>query len=140
MELTHEHLALHALVSWGVDPESAFVAIEEGRLIPEHFHDHELRLVVEIVVGMVTAGEVPAPEAVVAALVAQGIDHAHAVDLVTQPGAFEATGCRLDGLAHWLTEVKRDHMRRLLVAAGFSLETRGGIERAREKLLEVVAA
>jgi hypothetical protein len=139
MTMTHERLAGHAAWSFAAHYEDLFDAIEADRWIPEHFTDPELRLVAELVLELVLAGEVPWPEVIVGALVARGIDHAHAVDLVVQPGAFEASGYRLDGLGRWLAELERDHVRRHLVAAGHALEARGGIERARDLLREVAA-
>lgn len=132
MNVTHEHIAIHTAL-WG-DLEVTIDEWEAGHLDPARFCDPSHRAVLGALSALIEAGQAPYPWRVIRHLIdVDGWAQADAVDAVNLPGAFEAAGCHLDGLAHHLFELDRDQQRdeleQRLVALADSLHRPGGVAR-----------
>lgn len=129
-------IAMHTAV-WG-DPEALLDAIDAGAWLPGHF-DPEHRQAAQLMLDMTLAGEPPWPPEVVAErLHATGMPRGEVLATIDPPGAFEAAGCRLDGLPHHLHRLAEDHERqhltRQLLSLASALEVPGGPSRVRAAL------
>jgi hypothetical protein len=139
---TIEDLACHSLV-WGPAAELAAI-LENGGLRADLFVDPVRKLTVEAVLDLTADSHQVDPPATCRRLMAGGTPEYEAVQAVVLPGVFEAAGCRVGGLSHWLHRLHEAAERRQvmdqLVTMANTLEHPGGPARVAAQLEKGTAA